>query len=120
MKNGKLEMSDVGKKFKGEAWHHGQFVILIGFRSDGEAVYEDERGQFRFYKNTDWLPYEEVKQTKRIEAAPCVIKTPEGIKISMHNYISKEACEEDFMCDVIKYPADWDDVKKCWFYEWEE
>ena len=122
MKNGKLEISDVGKKFKIKGMEPHQYFLLLGITSKGDLVGEDYEGNPDFWLPSDgWTPYEEPKQTKRIEAAPAVIRKHFG-EYAITPGVGTSA--DDFgysgVREVVKWPADFDKEKGVWFYEYEE
>lgn len=122
MKNGKLEPSDIGKKFTKEDWKKERFFIFhsVSKIRPERVIGEDNRGWGEDCENEDWLSYEEPKQKKRIEAAPAVFKKHNTTTISGMLFENEKEARSLLESNFIKYPADWDDVKKCWFYEWEE
>lgn len=124
MKNKKLEISDIGKKFVYKDASGNKIFLLLAITSNGDLVGEGSDGGWAICEkknNSSWIPYEKEKQPKRIEAAPAVIKKPDGeYAITPGIGISRE----DFGCsgtrEVVKWPADWDNVKKVRYYEWDE
>lgn len=115
MKDGKLEISDVGKKFRREGWKPiDKYFVLSFICPDGSLFGHDKDGKsMLFTSNQGFVCYENPKQKKRIEAVPAVYK-------QNGSYVIGCFCDLKLLSEDAESFAQWDDVKKCWFYEWEE
>lgn len=128
MTNGKLEISDIGKKFRREGWKPmDKYFELCFIAPDGSLFGHDKDGNSRlFTSNKGFVCYENAKQKKRIEAAPAVIKVNGIYQITADRFGNIDDITKNITSayggtfSVVKFPADWDDVKKVWFYEFEE
>lgn len=146
----KIDKSHIGVKLTGDCWDEGKFFIplaqtksghWVGERQDGSGDYFIDRSDWEFYREKIRIDYETAKyfqeinlskihdllspnnppKIKRIEAAPAVRYSHDGtVKITDIFYASFEQARKWIGSKFITYPAKFDAVKGCWFYEYEE
>lgn len=122
----KLTKEHIGKKFRREHWASYNYFLLLAITSTGYLLGESRAGEAEYWSSgfSDWLPYEEPKQKKRIEAAPAIFKKTLADGKVLHgitNYIYSSYEEAKSNCYyLIKWPADFNVEKGVWYYEYEE
>jgi len=120
MKDGKLEMSDVGKRFRILGTEH--WFKPLGLSEDGKYWIGEGPDRRAEAHPSNWLfmPFEETKVKKRVEAAPAVSLILGKPEIPTNLYGSEEEARRCLGGSFVAWPAPFDPVRGVYYYEREE